>query len=102
MSARVRKSYPFMKLIVKAAKVSLLLARRLLGQANTERLMCMTEVTVNVLRGGIKISSRIQTILRKLSKVRKPEQHGGILPETVPPPRTKLPRRKSSWEVLGE
>ena len=80
MSARVRKSYPFIRLIVKTAKVSLLLARRLLGEANAERLLSVAELIVNVLRGNLKISERVRAALsrskktlRKLSRIRKPD-----------------------------
>ena len=68
MSARVKKSYPFVRLIVKTAKVSLLLAKRLLGQATTERLMSVAELIVNVLRGNVKISTSVRNALSR-SKV---------------------------------
>ena len=79
MSSRVRKNYPFIRLIVKTAKVSLLLAKRLLADAGGERMMSLAELIVNVLKGNLKISSKTQdvlsrskVILRKLAKVRRP------------------------------
>ena len=75
MSARVRKGHSFVRLIVKTAKISMLMARRLLSTASSERTLCVTELIVNVLRGNLKISdktkkalSKSKMILRKLSE----------------------------------
>lgn len=79
MSARVRKCLPFIKLVVNTSKVSTTLTRRLLADASGEQALAVIELIVNVLGGGLKVSSdtrlklsKSKGILRKLAGVRRP------------------------------